>query len=751
MSIHLAMSRGRPQPGRHRETRGTLRRRTAVGAIAALAAASLVIAGSITASASVSTAFELDGDVLDNGATLPSAPDWGAATTGNTTNSIFTLDTDPASPTYQQGVKRDPLPAGFFDAGFVRDFIPGSSSDPSTFTTGSKDTSNISTGTAAWTCVGANNVTNKGDIQNAYAAVYSDSSFNPPHLILYFGMEKQTSNGDNNMGVWFLQDSNVACQSGGTGSGNTFKGNHVDGDIFVVAAFTNGGLNPQISAYQWKGGATGSLDTTAVATGGDCVANPTICATTNGTTVPTPWLTVNFKTQGTSLGSDQFYEGGVDLTANDLDHNSSGQPICVNKFLFNTRSSQQLGATLYDYAEGSVSTCGKPSITTSLRKQLGASQAPATDTNLEPPNNSVTLPANVYDTSTITGGLGTATGTVTYSLWTDNTCTTPSTDPTFTGGGATATVTINSNGTVPASPTLSFTAYDDYWWRAHYTPGAGSRNSAADSACTSEPLVVQKPAPSIATVPSATIQVGGSPARTVNDVANISGGYFPTGGAAVGTVTFKLYGPFAADATLTSSSCVDTGTGANLLTSSTNDASRVADTTATATSSAYTPATVGKYQWVAQYSGNAQNLGAPLDSSGNLTFTSCGDATEQVVVTPVTPPISTKMKLSDTAKVSSLPGAGAPKGNVTFKLYNSADCTTGLVTGSTQTVAIDSSGSASSNAYSVDAGTYSWLVTFTPDTSATGNPNYVGASTVCTTAQSDEKATFSYAGTSPTS
>jgi len=47
-------------------------------------------------------------------------------------------------------------------------------------------------------------------------------------------------------------------------------------------------------------------------------------------------------------------------------------------------------------------------------------------------------------------------------------------------------------------------------------------------------------------------------------------------------------------------------------------------------------------------------------------------------------------------------------------------------------------------AKAVDAGTYSWKVTFTGT-----NPNYTGAATTCTAAQSDEKAVISYAGNSP--
>lgn len=683
-----------------------------VGA-SALAAAALLATTPGVAFAQLSSAFELEGDVLDNGAALPSAPDWGPAATGNTTNSMFTVDANGL------GVKRAPLPSGFFDAGFVRDFTPGSTGDPTTYTVGAKDTGNISTGSASWSCVGANNVTNKGDIQNAYTAVYSDASFSPPHLVLYFGMEKNTANGDNNMGVWFLQDSNVACQGGGSGNGNKFTGNHVDGDVLLVAAFLNGGGNPQISAYKWVGdGATGSLDTTAIASGTTCTATATICAITNGSAVTTPWQTVNNKTQGTSLGADQFYEGGIDLTANNLDHNSSGDPICVNKFVFDTRSSQQLGASLYDYAEGSVSTCGKPSISTSLREQVGATQAPATDTNLEPPNQTVTLPANVYDTSAITGGLGTPTGTVTYSLWTDNACSVASTNPKFSGGDNTNTKTVNANGSVPPSDTLLFSAATSYWWTAHYTPGAGSRNSAADSPCTSEPLVVQKPQPKIATSATATVVLG----HSIGDTATITEGYFPSGGIAPGDVTFKLYGPFAADATISSTSCVDSGTGANLISAATSTAAatRTNDTTASADATAYTPTAPGKYAWVASYAGNAQNKSV----AGT-----CGDANEASVVTKAPASLTTAQKFrpQDSVAVTATAG-GTPSGNVTFSLFSNSACTG--TAAYTETTSLSAAGTAVTANGSFDvtvanAGSYYWLVSYA------GDANHLGISGTC--------------------
>ena len=276
-------------------------RRSALSVVAVAAAASLVVLGSSTATASISTAFELEGNVLDDGAVLPSAPDWGPATSGNTTNSIFTVAGG-------LGVQRSPLPTGFFDAGFVRDFQPGSTADDSTFTNGAKDTGNISGGSANWSCVKANNVTNKGDIQNAYTAVYNDTSFTPSHLVLYFGMEKNTPNGDNNMGVWFLQDENVNCNAG-QGAGTSFTGVHKDGDVLLVAAFTNGGGNPQISAYKWVGSSPGALNPNPIVSGTTCTASATICAITNSATVATPWQTVNGSTQGTHPGRRPVLRG----------------------------------------------------------------------------------------------------------------------------------------------------------------------------------------------------------------------------------------------------------------------------------------------------------------------------------------------------------------------------------------------------------------------------------------------------------
>lgn len=698
------------------------RRQARLGLLAAVCLA-LVAAmlAAPSASAAVNSYFELEGNALDDTATTP--PDWGAS---SGTNSIFTLNGTVGEP-------RTTLPTNFFDAGFTRDFIPGSTGDTSAYSGGGKDINNVS----AWACKTESNTTDKGDIQNAYTAVATDPTNG--NLLLYFGMEKNAPNGNNNMGVWFLQDGSVGCDGTNVGgSGKPFTGTHTDGDILLVAAFTNGGSTPTINAYKWQGGANGSLSGVQ-GTGGACgtAGSADLCAITNDTTnVTTPWRTTNKASstpqnktgEGTTLSPDQFYEGAVDLTANHLDQDSEGNPICVNRFVFNTRSSQETTATLYDFAAGDVQTCFAPAITTLLKEDKGATGPSAEDVSLPADgDHTVTLPTNVYDTSSVTGGAADPTGTVTYSLWTDNACTVASADPTFSGGGNTATVTIGQ-----PSPTLTFATADEYWWQATYNPSAGSRNDSATSVCSSEPLVVEKVSPTIATAPSASSIVIGS-GNSFNDVATVSGGYFPSGGIAPGNVEFKLYGPF------TSAPGANDCVAAKLVAGpSSVAATRSTDSTATATSASYTPTSVGIYQWTAKYLGNAQN-NATAESA-------CGDTSEQVTVQPVAPSIATKIALSDRAKVTGVTGAGNVAGTVRFTLHPSLDCT-GTAVYDSQAVTLDNNGVATTpDVTYVNAGDYSWKVVFTP---AAGS-NYTGKSTSCTTT-ADETAVIGYQAPSPIS
>src|SRR5205814_7560104 len=47
------------------------------------------------------------------------------------------------------------------------------------------------------------------------------------------------NNGDANVAFWFLQDNSFKLNTDGT-----FSGQHVNGDVLIQSAFTNGGLSP---------------------------------------------------------------------------------------------------------------------------------------------------------------------------------------------------------------------------------------------------------------------------------------------------------------------------------------------------------------------------------------------------------------------------------------------------------------------------------------------------------------------------
>jgi hypothetical protein len=98
-------------------------------------------------------AFELDGNILP-----VTKVDWQNTNT-TTPTGLFNTTAGVAS-------AANPLPAGFSQASFVRDFTAGSTKDFTTFTNGSDDTSDV----AGRSCDGVNNVTDKGDINKTYAS-----------------------------------------------------------------------------------------------------------------------------------------------------------------------------------------------------------------------------------------------------------------------------------------------------------------------------------------------------------------------------------------------------------------------------------------------------------------------------------------------------------------------------------------------------------------------------------------------------
>ena len=196
--------------------------------------------------ASISTAFELEGNVLDNGA--PCRPRrTGVRPPRATPPTASSPSTAPApgSSAHRCRPGSSTLGSSGTSRSGRRRTTPRSRTGPRTPATSAAA---ATTGRASRPTTSPTRATSRTRTRPSTTT----PSFTPSHLVLYFGMEKNTPNGDNNMGVWFLQDGTVNCNAG-SGAGTSFTGVHKDGDVLLVAAFTNGGGSPSISAYKWVG------------------------------------------------------------------------------------------------------------------------------------------------------------------------------------------------------------------------------------------------------------------------------------------------------------------------------------------------------------------------------------------------------------------------------------------------------------------------------------------------------------------
>jgi hypothetical protein len=372
-----------------------------------------------------------------------------------------------------------PLPPDFTASGFEPDFSHTGStfqtSDTTTYSTGSKDTLPITPG---WQCAFSNNVNSKIDVMNAYAAAYTNpvaDANGKHHEIVYFALERNTNTGDANVAFWFLQD-RVGCST--TGSSAAFSGNHVDGDLLIVSAFTNGGSVSTIDAYRWQGGANGALNPTPVAHGVDCRASTTsagdtACAAANTAGITTPWLTSNFKDGvGHALRTAEFFEGGVDLTASGLGDR------CFNTFIGDTRSSQSLTATLFDYASGTLGGCS-----------LSMTTTPSQSTRVINSTTPITDSADVVGATAGGGTPPTPTGSVTFFLCSPSQLTPADTGTCAGTSGTQVGSAVTTSQKVPGTATATsadakglITGIGRYCFRAHFVAAANDLNYAGQTA-----------------------------------------------------------------------------------------------------------------------------------------------------------------------------------------------------------------------------------------------------------------------------
>jgi hypothetical protein len=738
------------------------------------------VAGGIQALAGVHALdICLQGDVTNQNSGQTGAPsttcatsqkDWtdffqggGTYDSPNTSGGTTTISSNGGRP-------KSTMPAGangtFVDRVISPDFADGTKTpDPTTFTTGSKDTSGILGSNNPWQCAGSSNVGAKVNLLNTYAAV--EVNVNQPdwstsghltgtssaHTILYYASEIESANGDHNQGMWLLQDPGLGCSTTGgatdfTSSSTSNKG-HRDGDLLLAVAMTGGGSKPtsaSVVVFRWSGNdstgtisALGSGENIGSLCGSGSGLTDIACATTNSSwSVQTPWAD---GATNNILGAQQFFEGAVDLTAvNQLF--GVGQP-CFNSFLTDTRSSQSDTSTLFDFTNGSLQTCAHPSLATQPYKQLGASQNQpgctlSTGCDTAVGTGGVDTGSSVYDTSSLSSTFGTPKGTVTYDLYTS--CTNDSkgegvgsgvpsntspavgttADPNAAGGGSLVSgVAPNSNTyqlTLSATPAASLTLYFVATYSGDTT--LGGLNNGATSPC--EPVKINPKTVTLATC-AGTWNAAGTPPCTglvtsaiagtvvgVTDTAILTGALNPSGSA-----TFQLVGPISGNSTtgFTCGSAVTLYSDANgtvQVTNGTFVTSAWGGSSTTSTGTLYfKPTQVGTYYWEAKWGGDANNTAPNGGNYVGCSATTGGDPNEAVTVAKVTPAATSGIILNDTFTVTTQ-NSLVPTGTVKFYLYDNTACTGSPVaswTNSGNGISLNSAGTATTYGVNPDGAT----------------------------------------------
>jgi hypothetical protein len=630
--------RAQLRPGRRRRT----------SAVAVVAAAVAFGAFMITNALAVhDLKFQLDGDTSTACGTVPNCEsqkyDW---------DSLFNAD---GSTTSLVNASTGP----FTNASFARDFETKTgrktcsltdttskvfcTEDNSTYATGSKDTLNINPG---WQCKHDNNVNSKIDIMNAYAAAYTDPSSGDK--IMYFGLDKNKDNGNNNVGFWFLQG-NANCEVGTEAEGEKiWSGNHQDGDVLVVSEFTSGGGVSAINAYRWAGGANGCIDSKdnpdpktgcnglAIESGGDCKEAGTkdaICATSNSgehafnKNIETKWLTSDATLGvGKTVVPPDFFEGGIDLTK--VFEKAGGTvPQCFNTFIGDTRSSQSLTATLFDFTRGVLGECKTTLATKAGNTENGGSASPSSIGTGKVSSGSDTAELKVVGTKTWGG---------TLSWYLCGPVSTDGCDRTKGVQVTSRTVSNSSAATDFVSGTAQLTSVGRYCWTAHFEPNAESLAAgvkAADdngegecftvspvtptletkASCSASPCVLGSTLKDTATLKGTASQPGTNGANTNYPSINAT-----NGAAADHNIGWVLYGP---------------ASGGCSVSKATSPASVAVEGDGTYGPTSYTTQVsdgIGTYTFVASYPGDGSG-----SNTNAATSTSCPDTsgTETVTVT----------------------------------------------------------------------------------------------------------------------
>jgi hypothetical protein len=347
----------------------------------------------------------------------------------------------------------------------------------------------------------------------------------------------------------------------------------------------------------------------------------------------------------------------------------------------------------------SVSACGASGVMATVTPAQTSVTGSLSGGGQASPTISVPAGTAVTDTGTLSGNDQIrATGSVTYTVYSDSGCTN------VVSAGTAEQIT--TPGTLPPSAGVTLTIAGTYYWQVSYS--GDDNNLSYTTPCGSGGVETVTPVQQQTSTSSGLAGSGQTgttisvPAGTaVTETAILSGINTP---AATGQVTYTVY------SNATCATAVSTGT-VKITTPGTMPAS-----------APVTLDTPGKYYWKASYSGDLNN--APSTSP-------CGSAGAVETVTPA--PITTNLTTSllsapksgtsiivqagtsvrDSAKLSGINAAKAT-GKVTYKVYSNAACTTLVATAGTVTVT-DGAVPDSPAEVLTTPGVYYWTAAYTGD------------------------------------
>jgi uncharacterized repeat protein (TIGR01451 family) len=290
----------------------------------------------------------------------------------------------------------------------------------------------------------------------------------------------------------------------------------------------------------------------------------------------------------------------------------------------------------------------------------------------------------ISDTATVTPS--TATGSVSFQLFSDSQCQTP-----VAGYSSTKTLTNGS----ATSDSYTVTGAGTWYWIASFTSSDPGKFTDVAGSCgdANESITVGPRQPGISTTATTPVTVGDS----IHDTATLSNTFNATG-----DITFTLYSDSNCSSVVTSYA--------------TNGHSTVPVSSDSATSASFTTTHAGNYYWIASYGGDSNN--SPVAGS-------CGDANESSHVDKAQPGISTVAHtvgslpdghIYDVATVS---GGFNPTGTVTFQLFGPESTPTcdpaDEITLTGAEVALSGGTATSPNYTPTHSGNYYWIATYNGD------------------------------------